>query len=250
MGCSRYTSTHRVATYNILSEALAEPGWFASCERSVLRAGTRIDKIKQQLQTEIDQDAVICLQELSRNFTRELHTFLSRQGYHLISSPYGEQNNGYMGVGLCFPTSKYELKATEMNRLSKFIKLTERHAKRKASLGGPEDLGNVLSPEKMGLAKNKANVMLSVRLKDKSEDHGKEFCVNTYHLPCAFRKPHIMTVHSALSVDVASKFALSTPFVLAGDFNITPDSSFYKMITTGKNLEMFVASHDYVLPFC
>ena len=50
----------------------------------------------------------------------------------------------------------------------------------------------------------------------------KPFVVGTYHMPCAFRVPAIMTIHCALSTQHLQKFAKDDPYLLVGDFNIKP----------------------------
>jgi mRNA deadenylase 3'-5' endonuclease subunit Ccr4 len=44
----------------------------------------------------------------------------------------------------------------------------------------------------------------------------------------------VMTIHSALAMQCIQNFAKSTPYILAGDFNIKPDSGVYELYTTGK----------------
>ncbi len=96
------------------------------------------------------------------------------------------------------------------------------------------------------MVERKDNVQLSIHLRDVSRGGGggggggrsavdsDEFCVSTYHMPCAFRFPHVMTCHTALSVHAAAAFAgHGTPFVLAGDFNFAPQSQQYELVTTG-----------------
>ena len=55
-------------------------------------------------------------------------------------------------------------------------------------------------------------------------------------MPCLFgsdAKVQVMTVHAALAAQRASAFAAGDPFILAGDFNLTPDSAPYRLLTTG-----------------
>ena len=42
-----------------------------------------------------------------------------------------------------------------------------------------------------------------------------------------------MSLHSALAVRRSQALSSGSPFVLAGDWNITPDSPTYSMMTTG-----------------
>jgi endonuclease/exonuclease/phosphatase family metal-dependent hydrolase len=42
-----------------------------------------------------------------------------------------------------------------------------------------------------------------------------------------------MTIHSALAAQHAQKYARDDPYVLMGDFNFTPSSSQYDLLTKG-----------------
>lgn len=59
------------------------------------------------------------------------------------------------------------------------------------------------------------------------------FCVGTYHMPCMFRVPPVMAIHTTMLVKHMARLAGSDPFVLAGDFNFVPDSACYKIVTEG-----------------
>lgn len=63
--------------------------------------------------------------------------------------------------------------------------------------------------------------------------NGESFCVGTYHMPCMFRIPPVMTIHTSMIVKHISRLAGTDPFVLAGDFNFVPDSACYKIVTEG-----------------
>merc|ERR1712113_1276402 len=60
--------------------------------------------------------------------------------------------------------------------------------------------------------------------------------IGNYHMPCAFREPAVMTLHCDLVAQQIQSLASkgNTGFVLAGDFNILPDSPQYQFMTTGK----------------
>jgi len=48
----------------------------------------------------------------------ELHTFFERHNYSFIHSLYGSKFNGYMGVGVAFPRSGFDLEATDISRVA------------------------------------------------------------------------------------------------------------------------------------
>jgi len=84
------------------------------------------------------------------------------------------------------------------------------------------------------MAEQRFNILISVQLQDKIS--GNSYVVSTYHMPCAFYAPMVMTLHADLAAQYVQRFAKSAgecPYVLAGDFNIKPYDSTYNLLTTG-----------------
>jgi 2',5'-phosphodiesterase len=70
---------------------------------------------------------------------------------------------------------------------------------------------------------------------DNSSKSHSSIWIGNYHMPCAFRDPAVMTIHCDLVAQrIQSLASPSSPFILAGDFNIMPDSAQYHFLTTGK----------------
>ena len=99
----------RVASYNILCSTLAPPDRFCHCAPQDLEASARLPRILRQLDAEVDAGAVVCLQEVGREWCGRLHKYFADKGFHFVHSGYGERFNDYMGVGIAFPTSKFKL---------------------------------------------------------------------------------------------------------------------------------------------
>jgi len=68
--------------------------------------------------------------------------------------------------------------------------------------------------------------------KKKGSSSKKRLCVSNYHMPCAFWSNQVMVIHSALAVAKSQELARDDPLVVAGDWNLLPDSSQYRLITT------------------
>lgn len=75
------------------------------------------------------------------------------------------------------------------------------------------------------------NVLVSVKLRDKNTDQA--FWVSTYHMPCKFWNKPAMVTFAALAAQTVQRLAKKEPYVLLGDWNLTPSSNEYKMLTTG-----------------
>jgi len=105
------------------------------------------------------------------------------------------------------------------------------------------------------MSQNRFNILLSVGLRercdpasDSQSDEKKTFWISNYHMPCAFFAPMVMNIHSELAARHLQNLASKTtkhedgstevekqhPYILAGDFNILPESPHYRLLTEGK----------------
>jgi hypothetical protein len=99
----------RVASYNVLSSHLASPSYFSSLNSNHLLANNRLPIILQKLDQEMEQKAILCLQEVSHMWAGALHRQCCENGYHFVTGFYGKKFDGYMGVGIALPQEKYKL---------------------------------------------------------------------------------------------------------------------------------------------
>mmetsp|Transcript_11091 Transcript_11091/g.31889 ORF Transcript_11091/g.31889 Transcript_11091/m.31889 type:complete len:235 (+) Transcript_11091:469-1173(+) len=76
------------------------------------------------------------------------------------------------------------------------------------------------------------NILVTATLKDRAS--GRAFCLGTYHMPCAFYAPQVMTIHSEMAAKHVQMLAGTNPYILAGDFNIKPIDPMYQLLTTGR----------------
>ena len=86
------------------------------------------------------------------------------------------------------------------------------------------------------VSERRSNQFIAVRLEERREEGEKaSFWIGNYHMPCAFREPIIMTIHSEMVAKRIQTLAEKTneSYILAGDFNILPESSHYGLLTTG-----------------
>ena len=65
-------------------------------------------------------------------------------------------------------------------------------------------------------------------------DLKKVLWVHTYHMPCAFTTPQLMTIHSCLFLQHVQRLSGPVdPYVICVDFNTAPDSAQYQLYTEG-----------------
>lgn len=85
-------------------------------------------------------------------------------------------------------------------------------------------------------SRRRLNTAVSARVRDR--EGGARLAVTTYHMPCLFLQPQVMTIHAALAAQHARAFAGDDPHVLCGDFNFKPHEGLppipcYRLLTTG-----------------
>jgi hypothetical protein len=60
-----------------------------------------------------------------------------------------------------------------------------------------------------------------------------KFVVHTYHMPCAFWWPGVMTLHLQALFREIKRVSDDLPYILFGDFNSKQDSELHNYITNG-----------------
>jgi endonuclease/exonuclease/phosphatase family metal-dependent hydrolase len=221
----------RVATYNVLSSSLCSPTFYCNVDNpDDCRASVRFPRILDKVRVEIEKESIICLQELSLEWTGKLLSFFNDNHYEFIVTNYERS----MGVGIAFPSSKYKLLQANLIHVDETKvggwKVPEQSCvvtalKRVASIFV------TLEPSPWYLAKRRENRMVCLRLMD---HNGQEFVVATYHMPCRFWSPAAMTILTAMCFQALEQITDSTcPVILAGDFNFKPTSPQYSLVTRG-----------------
>ena len=225
----------RLVTYNVLSSSLCEPTYFTHCAPKDLDPDNRYKKLLVKLEAEITSGAVIGLQEVSQKWAGRLHVFFTERGYHLVCSLYGKPFNGYMGIALAVPLGAYDVTKVDISRCSDTKKLPREPKpsgiQKFVSTWMERITGKRTAQTDWQLARNRFNTIMYASLRCK--ESGVEFGVANYHMPCMFRNPGVMTIHSQLAAAYAQRMAGGLPAVLMGDFNLKPGDGGYDLITTG-----------------
>lgn len=273
-----------VVTYNILSSELSPPHVYAHSDASDLDPETRIARVETKLLPLLQAGAIVCLQEVSHAFRSELTVFFARHGYHSAFRNYGGSFNGFMGVAIAWPTA-LELTGLELIVPSVHVPKAPKQADQPRSLlsalwsallGLPAALlppavallpgllwqgalaaVRVIKPppatpasgagremDEWKLARKAWNVALAARFRTAAD---RELVVATYHMPCKFWQPAMMSISACILADRVHRFADRgrIPYVIAGDFNLKPQSGPYKLLTTGA---LSAAAGDEAVP--
>ena len=215
--------------------------------------------------------AIIGLQEVPLAWEGDMFHFFESRKYRFFATFYGYHRNGNMGVALAFPVDLYDVEDLSVEvPAARVADLNRRHLQEqkeqalKESKSWPNFLASkfrwlvqmfpfrpifepawnlvairsgLIKPPKKGKSPQqhvagRSNRAIFLRLRPTSGD-GSSFVVGVYHMPCIYWDARVMTVHISLVVEALQAFAASSPMVLLGDFNVTPDSESYKLVTTG-----------------
>lgn len=218
-----------VVQYNVLSDALCTPDMYIASDADILTEKYRFDKLTEKLRIQILKHAIICLQEVSQNWIGKLHVFFKQFAYTFICTTYGHEKNGYMGVGIAYPP-KYGLDDC------KIIRIGDTMPSPPIDVSLYTRVMNMIpwswipftakvEQDHLVAAKSKWNQAIILRLIDVD----RTFVVATYHMPCDFERPAVMSYHVQYLIYAIKTFAGrdKSRMILCADMNIRPNTELY-----------------------
>eukprot|EP00397_Hematodinium_sp_SG-2012_P056232 GEMP01069215.1.p1 GENE.GEMP01069215.1~~GEMP01069215.1.p1 ORF type:complete len:329 (-),score=41.54 GEMP01069215.1:183-1169(-) len=219
----------KVVTYNILAASLAPPARFPACRPEHLDPEARFKKILKKLELQVMARAIVCLQEISLQWTGPLTQFFHNNDYHFIYSNYGRRFSDYMGIGIAYPQT-FKTVDVKLETIYDPQQKEEKPSLIRSLLQlvttAPED------PWKLALRQNRI-VMVSLE-----EPESKQtFTIATYHMPCLFgseERRAAVSVHTAYTLKAIEEFCAGQPRVFCGDFNFSPSAAAYGLVTDAK----------------
>lgn len=223
----------RCATYNLLAEYFCDAAYFRHCNPSHLKYGIRLRSAMQILQDEMHAGSILCLQEVSYCWKRDLASFFAaRSRNYAFHTP----REGSLNVGIAYPADKYKVVDETVVVVKSLYPFPRKDSTVVATM--KQGLGqagfSLLNGEALdvkNLTLNRPNAMTCLRLQCKSS--GAEFVVGTFHMPCCYKTPSIMVAHAALSAKYIHDWSKGAPYIYCGDFNSTPATSPYRLLTQG-----------------
>lgn len=209
-----------VTSWNILCSKLCNKDVFRHTNPKDLDNERRFQRVLEKLEQKVENQAILCLQEISQEWCGPLHAFFQQRHYYFVASAYGLDFEDYMGVAVAFPQKLYTLSDALIQCVADTLPL-DHDAKEKLSAENP-----------FRRSRMRRNRMICLKLRHQASN--KEFVVSTYHMPCDYLNMKVMVIHASLCGACAFKFAGDLPLILAGDFNFRPGSAPYELLTTGK----------------
>lgn len=210
----------RVATYNLLGKECARPEWFPCSAPEHLDASRRLPRILAQLETFLDKQTIVLLQEVDDFFVARLHEWIP-DGAHLVTRQYGSPEWGALGVAVLIPPI-YRLVRCAVESI----------------LPPPSE-----DPRREAIAKN---AMIFAELEVRVS--GFRFGVATTHCPLVLDRRAYMNWFLAAFVARAQELAGEhLLLVVGGDFNAKTSDSILSYLTTGEASSRVEVEADWPL---
>jgi exonuclease III len=231
--------TINIYSYNILSTDLVDPKWHKKCNPEYLKTNYRFKLISQRIKLQIKNETIICLQELSDDWISLLLPIFNKNNYTFI------YDSIWCSVGIAIP-NRYTIESIKFITIGKEL----------------EKLCSLDSEitDSWNRAINCRNRMILLTLHQKIEKYNQfgeyfkvvncPFIVANYHMPCKFKDPSLMIIHTSMLLKLVREnaFNILTPYIICGDFNRTPESESYKFITKGGNFKDHFETTKHVIP--
>ena len=237
--------TVRIVSYNLLVSIYAEQeDYYIKCQSKYLQRDYRWNLIQAELEKEIlhQENTIVCLQELCLSMLPKLELFFRRLKYTLFSNLYGGAWNDYMGVGVAIPMSM------QINEIS-YVKIGDYirsicKPRLDTTVDSDDARDNGMNP--WDTAMERLNTLICLELVIDNQP----LCVGTYHMPCLYKMPDVMIIHSSIVKDLMFQKAAGKNLILAGDFNFEAKDRSYQGITRKGYLEnRFPKSNEYIVDY-
>lgn len=181
---------------------------------------------------------ILCLQEVSLDFSERLHRFFRKWGYAMVTTSHEHYYGGSRGEAVAWPKTLF----THVDSTLKNNLLCDRIRSR--IKGDGKSCGS--NDHCCKAAANKNKYMFATLMDRKTH---LNFCVGTYHSPStAGKSGHAVSraIHATHLVNAFQDYCNGNEGILAGDFNLMPDEDvpWYKTILSG---EISLLGSDYFL---
>jgi mRNA deadenylase 3'-5' endonuclease subunit Ccr4 len=239
-----------IVTYNILSTVYCTKKTYNKTNELYLDTEYRWKLIKEKLQKKVDNNAIICLQEVSHTWLQYILPFFSSANYFCITDNYGSDTSDYMGVLIAYSTKHYKLVNSNIIKIGNELKKLTTMSPPNSNILNKDTniiskivntiwvpgLFNCINYNNLNQQSIKENIkesihdndwssaiyrqnsMLFVRLQ--SKNNSNIFCVSTYHMPCSIKTSTVIASHSAMLFQQMTLLSGQDPYIIAGDFNI------------------------------
>lgn len=257
-----------VVTYNVLSPKLCDAQQYPDCAAEALDEAARFAKTEQLVAGWMAAGHIICLQEVSRAWADQLTCTALSRGYTPVFADYGTPRDGYMGVMTLWHNGRYALQAANTGRLCELERVKPAVPPQRSYWRRAVDCVSAwmwtLPPAAEDPATLTCHVYNRVAATHFCTPTGRRLSVVNYHMPCKYHDQAFMAYHVRLLLQFAAR--CTTPYILAGDFNIRPGTAAHAALDAASPLGelaspgftcwthsprsgVFRDQLDYIIPF-
>jgi mRNA deadenylase 3'-5' endonuclease subunit Ccr4 len=219
-------TTINCSTYNVLANSMATKDFFQVEKDEYLELSNRMPKILNSIDEMITNDSIIALQEVDIKLAASgLHQKFIDNNYYPLTAHYSTmESRDYFGNVIAFPTKLYKLITYGQVKIGSLISAPENRTEAFLPLFNRKVDHDVYTE-----AMKRDTCLLYVVLEDKNTN--KRFVVSTYHMPCTFWWPGVMTLHVDTLLKQIDILKQDLPCILLGDFNAKQYTPVYNYIT-------------------
>jgi mRNA deadenylase 3'-5' endonuclease subunit Ccr4 len=236
----------RIITFNLLSPEQIKnsiSGYFPFVKKYHIEFSFRAKLAKKLIAGWIKVNFIICLQEVSDEWTLILVPFFKENNYTFHYTVYA---NGKMGVGIAYPTNHYHTLESRIWVCGDIIKDYYKLIYEKHSREPIKDVSETVMQVLADASELKNPIIgLMVAVKYFGKFVGKNILVATYHMPCRYGDKYLIPGHihaikrglDNFIQDMKSQGIETHGVILAGDFNVTPNNPEYKLLVSDQHIE-------------
>jgi len=207
-----------IVTYNILADELSKIHDIPYSNK------VRLQLLTAQLESFVASKSIICLQEVSTAMYGSITLWFEQHGYVIYGSTYAPNLGVVIAAPLGYVSRCEIVKLRDCKSWPRYGEITWAQWITKCISFG------YYTPPTYSQWRNasyKNNLMVCVDIKNK-------YSIGTLHMPCSYKEPIVMQTYLSLARTALTEFAGAKPCILAGDFNIKPDTELYFEMLSGK----------------
>lgn len=213
-----------IVTFNILSPHYIKPSWFPNIDTKYIDSEQRLKHITELIVNWMDEQKMICLQELCEEWCDKLKPIFENNNYKFHHVTY---SNGKSGVSISYPNS-FKTNIVEIFSCSDVVKSNLDKINELASTKDIKYLNKNIIDElhTASIIENKAIIVVI-------ETKNNKIVLSTYHMPCKFNEKFLLTSHIHALKSKLRNIAndnLCDNVILAGDFNLSCKTLEYKFL--------------------
>lgn len=197
--------------------------WFPQTNPKFLDPTHREKLLVKYLKPYLEQNYILCLQEVSSKDFKYLKKFLEQFNYFHVYNPLSSIKSTRLGLLIGFPSQYKLIKSYELNIGAEIL----------------QSVGNFNKNSEVELASSDKRKVSIIKL----EFNSKTFFVATYHMPCKFLQQTLMEAQAIFCMKIINDIAGNNNVIFTGDFNSKYNEGVYNIITSNDFTSDFA---DYV----